>query len=242
MIHCEKKKFLIISPGRCASTSLRLALDEHPECLCHGEVFGLNSVHGISKKTPKLKLKPGHRKRKPKNTLNKLFPSKYQLEGAKFINFQMFEPSNLVYLRKILDDSNKVIILWREDLVSRLASYLSKRFGEGLISREQILSYDFEMVSMDCLQQIEMLKLTKAYLGTYPEIQILEVEFEDLTRHRGLETVHNFLGLDYKNKTLNMDARTKNNQNTPARDEWVLEHLNSIDGIDIFKNIPLSSF
>lgn len=145
--------FLIIAPARSGSTLLREMLNRHPEVCCHGEVFGVHRVLGLSKHalhTLDLDAALKLRRRDPVKFLeDQVFASRRPVAGFKLLYSQMLQMEFAPALQRLIEMPDlRVVHLWRRDLIARHVSEARLRLkmaerqaapGGARVTMEQVL-------------------------------------------------------------------------------------------------------
>jgi len=125
--------FLILSPSRSGSTTLRTLLDQHPDICCHGELLNARRDDSISsdgqpelfdKAKRELLFEGSH----TDFFLNSVLQSDKKATGAKALFRDVQNPEFAALFEKLLSDSTvKIIFLWRRNLVARHLSQVRHR-------------------------------------------------------------------------------------------------------------------
>jgi len=149
--------FVVLSPARAGSTSLRETLDSFDGVLCHGEIFAPARILGISKKTDVKDATQKIRKLEKVSFYNKLLgPSDFNYCGVKILFHQFLAPVNCYYVNRLLSERPKVVFLWRRNLLKRLQSELLLRVSVGNYSLDDYRNLSEVDVISDCFYQMEM--------------------------------------------------------------------------------------
>lgn len=212
-------RFLITSPARASSTSLRETLNAIPGTLCHGEILAPARVLGISSKIEAAGLNAGMRNLdKPGFYARTLHPQGITHLGFKLLYHQFFSPMNGYYTHRFLSQKPKVVFIWRRDLVRRFQSECRLRLQIGQWTEDRYSAITETAVANDCIQQMEMAGWVRNQLKLYGIGEVLDIDFEDLITDPGvIGRVVSFLGIDAGMVELGQDARTEETKKAGAQ-------------------------
>jgi len=209
--------FLLVSPSRSGSTSLRETLDEQPGFLCHGEILALARVLGVSgklrRKHSDISFDKNMRNEKPKRFMELLLDrNDFSHCGFKAIYNQVTDHRNEGCMDWFLDRNPKIVFLWRRNLVARFQSACRFRIDLGQMSQEQYQSVTPKEIISDAKRQSEMAAQNLERLQR-ANTDILKVDFEDLVSDAGtLQNILEFVGHGEIQTNLSKDQRTKKNE------------------------------
>jgi|GEM_PF-1818913 len=215
------RHFIIISPARSGSTSLRETLNAHSEIVCHGEVFASGKVYGLSRKTISKDIEINVRQRNlAKDTfIRQLFPEDGPpVGGAKMLYQHLYEVENLHFLNWLSQRKPGVIFLWRRNLIQRYKSELLLR-SMNASSTQKIQAIEPRVVINDCRTIINMAQFIPRLLfrsGRYP---VHAVDFEDLiSKPQELAKIMTYLGVANETNQMSKDKRSAKAKRMPIED------------------------
>lgn len=226
------RKYLILSPPRTASTSLRFYLDTRETILCHGEILGRYRVLGVSNK---ISASVGiyERRMHPDRWLGKMFPGEFEYEGFKALNSHLLITENFHILKRFFAENPRCFILWRNDLAAIIKSGFLRRYASGHVDMHYIrtVSVNFILIHID--QLITEFRLgfnywiaDKADFTTITIDQVGEVfDFFEIDRSEGMEMPHISTGENVRTRE-EIDEATNILNDTFAASE-----------VDAFRNI-----
>jgi len=216
--------FIVLSPARAGSTSLRETLDSLDGVVCHGEIFAPARVLGISKKVDVKDVTQKARKLEKVTFYNNLIlPSGFDFCGVKVLYHQLLAPVNCYYVNRLLSENPKVVFLWRRNLLKRLQSELLLRVSVGNYSLDDYQNVSEADVIADCFYQMEMAAWITKMLRLHGLKDIFFIDFEDMIDPEyTLNDLLFFIGINANATPVKVkkDARSKRaSKNLPARSE-----------------------
>lgn len=190
VVNCDirpERLFLIISPARCASTSLRKTLDELPQIACHGELFGKLKIgkERLSNKITAPDMGVYHRNIRAENFLCHMFPNNKYIFGSKWLYPHFFSNDNLQFIDAFSKKKPNIVFLWRRNLVRRYMSEIILRFKKGYIKLHNLAEINLNTARQDCEKQILQAHYIKKIISP---ANILSIDFEDMITHRSVTT------------------------------------------------------
>ena len=214
--------FLIASPTRSASTSLRLTVNSAKHVICHGEIFGQNRVLGPSFKIKRAdNLTIELRRDDPELFFSQAFdPPGYDHTGFKALYGHFFLEQNQQYLEWFLARAPKVLFLWRTNLVARYLSECRKRMLRPDRPRpRRFAGVTVEDIVADARRQMRMARDIRARLAATPGCAIFDISFEQMITDPAVtEAAMAFLGLRERGYQIRKDKRTLRNEAAPPPD------------------------
>lgn len=200
------QKFCILSIPRTGSSLLVTALRQHPQILCHGEIFHPHvdwHIFGQARNAIDLTLRTSN----PVEFVNRIYSEN---DGAKFVGFKIFRGHNDVALDDILHTSEiKKIVLRRSNA---LASYSSHVLAEktDVWNSEEDIRMD-ETIEFDQVRFSEHIEWERETYSLYNKVlsntcqSHLSISYADVVQ-AGFGAVLSFLGADLN---VEVTAKTK---------------------------------
>ena len=213
--HSPPARFLLISLARGGSTSVRMTLNQHPDMLCHGELFGgavrAPSGPGWAMDREELRLLRATDIDAFVDTV--ILAEKHKTIGVKLLFEQLTRVSSCDFTRRIvLENDFRVIYLWRRDLFGRFMSDLrnQRKYLFDLERDESDGRYviDPRRVVQDAKNQIAM---ARNALMLYSGLNAIAAELEYLVAEprKGIDTMCDFLGVERGKIWLDPSKRAK---------------------------------
>jgi hypothetical protein len=189
--------FVIVSLQRSGTTFLRHALSNHPDIICHGEIFMHGLVGGVLDPVPYLKLpKVAARDADPVGFLDTFLS--FHEKGH--VGFKLMLNQNQQVLEEIVRRKWPLIVVWRENLLARFSSLLLTRAtgqSHARVGREVVRAQvDFDPRDFKRFRNREVSSWAKLIdLEDFADSAIL-VEYCDLVASGGLRRVFEHLGIE----------------------------------------------
>lgn len=210
--------FLLIAPGRSASTSLRLTIASTKQAMCHGEMLGKNRILGVNRLIAGAQMLADLRRSEPEWFMRLLLENeKYDMRGFKALYSHFFLDQNARALDWILTRKPKVVFVWRRNLVKRFESECRKKRLEGTPDVAKFNAITADQIVADAQAHIRMAQDIRARLGDHGITEILDIDFEHMIK--GPEAFHSmmaFLDLAKSGYEIRTDKRTQRNQGAEA--------------------------
>ena len=201
------KRFLLISPARAGSTSLRETLNQLDGVVCHGEIFAPARVLGLAILGAEYS-RAFRARNKPEFYDATMNPAGAVACGAKILTHQFLAPTNAYYVARLMAAKPRVVFVWRRALVRRFQSEYLLRMGVGQRTEDDYRNLSVDDIEADCLHQMDM----AAWVYQLLELHALDVrcvEFEDLVGDPNcVNDIAQFLGLTVDAVALRHDARS----------------------------------
>ena len=236
--------FIIISPGRSASTTVRTTINSAPDVLCHGEILGQARVIGVVsdwkfKNSPNLDVSVQRRSADPAGFCKDLLEDPpFETIGFKALYDHFFQGVGDDVLNRFLAHKPQVVFLWRRNLVARFLSRCRKRMLENKRLPERFAGVSEDQIIADAKKQMQMARDIRARLDDMGCTDILEVDFEDLiSGPQAMHDVMTFLNLSDSGYQILTDERTLRNKTQGVEIETPASF--SADAVQPFTNVSL---
>lgn len=226
--------FLIHAMPRTASTSFRLWMNRQPDALCHGEVLGPNKVLGTSHKQ-KQEFSLIQRNSQPHQFMNSYFADHdLKMVGFKALSSHLIDPKNLAFLRYFFDGKPKVLLLYRNDLVTRYKSTIFHRLRGGKLDEAKILNLKVQDVMANCIQTQVQWEMANQYWMTGLDCHYINIKDANSDMKSNLQTL---FGLGMEGELPHTNAKASEQAKDNSR---VIEHMERIcaaSQLDNFRNM-----
>ena len=235
-------RFLILTPARSGSTSLRMSLNKHSDCLCHGELLGKKRVLGYVRSPEREELTLETRQNDPERFLHMAFESgrTEKMRGLKVLTTHFYMEHNSYLLQRVLQDKPRVILLWRRDLVRRFQSHCLLLLGKQM-TKQNFAETTLENIRQDAQMQVDMIRWCLMILQAYGVDQVLHLTLEDLIADEAsaLNRVTGFLDLPAENLLMVKDQRTLENEKSAPR--VAIPEVFSDPSLDSLRDVDLET-
>ncbi|MCK5536709.1 MAG: sulfotransferase domain-containing protein [Bacteroidales bacterium] len=178
----DDNRFIILAPPRTGSTMVRMMLNSVDNIICHGEVFAIHRVLGISTKVNTNYSVESLFQLRNENMKKFLavmeFSDKNKCVGMKVLYNQLLKSAELI--QYIKDNKIKIIHLWRNDLEARHYSELIlniKVRNKNVEGKKTI--YHKSTASMIFKEAKELILWGNLYQDIFKENPILNISYED---------------------------------------------------------------
>lgn len=230
-------RFVIISPARSGSTTMRLTANSYRQAVCHGEILGRNRVLGISHKISREQITTDLRQADPDRFLQMTLSSEtFPFMGFKALYGHFFLEQNAYFLNRVLAGKPQVIFLWRRDLVRRFRSDCLLRVEKELWRPARFARVQPEEIIIDARLQMSMAAGIHRVLEGHGIREVMTLDFEDLIRDPQISAqAMEFIGLPGDQAKLVKDKRTRRNEARatpidipPVFDAPAVDHLRDV--------------
>ncbi len=194
------KRFIVVSPARSGSTALRMAINRHPQAVCHGEILATHRVIGASQHTSLGQMDPEElmaiRDLDPAGFVNLALDNAGMVSGFKIIYFQFENAAIAAGVEKLVTDRKLLVVfLWRQNLARRYLSEMKLRAqfrARNDQPAEIVIDVDAATMLQDCRNQIATRERMRDLFKDHPHLDLV---FEDIAERKEIPEVNDFLDL-----------------------------------------------